>query len=58
MEAAAEFQKILEHRGLTGPCADVRFAGPDALMRRLARVTITETAGTGLGGRLVAEQAA
>jgi len=44
--------------GLTGHFADVRFAGPDALMRRLARVTITETAGAGLGGRLVAEQAA
>jgi threonylcarbamoyladenosine tRNA methylthiotransferase MtaB len=44
--------------GLTGHFAEVRFAGPDALMRRLARVTITETAGAGLGGRLVEEKAA
>jgi threonylcarbamoyladenosine tRNA methylthiotransferase MtaB len=44
--------------GLTGHFAEVRFAGPDALMRRLARVTITDTAGAGLGGRLVEEKAA
>ena len=44
--------------GLTGHFAEVRFTGPDTLMRRLAHVTITETAGAKLGGRLVEEKAA
>jgi threonylcarbamoyladenosine tRNA methylthiotransferase MtaB len=44
--------------GLTGHNAEVRFAGPDALMRRLARVTITEAGGSALRGRLEEERAA
>jgi threonylcarbamoyladenosine tRNA methylthiotransferase MtaB len=44
--------------GLTGHYAEVQFAGPDALMRRLARVKITETAGAGLRGRLEEDKAA
>ena len=43
--------------GLTGHYAEVRFDGPDALMRRLARVRITE-AGDGLLGRLEEGRAA
>ena len=44
--------------GLTGHYAEVRFAGPDALMRRLARVKITDTAGADLRGRLEEDKAA
>ena len=44
--------------GLTGHYAEVRFAGPDALMRRLARVTITEAGGPALRGRLEEDRAA
>jgi threonylcarbamoyladenosine tRNA methylthiotransferase MtaB len=44
--------------GLTGHYAEVRFAGPDALMRRLARVKITEADGARLHGRLEEERAA
>jgi tRNA A37 methylthiotransferase MiaB len=44
--------------GLTGHYAEVRFVGPDALMRRLARVKITEAGGAGLRGRLEEERAA
>jgi threonylcarbamoyladenosine tRNA methylthiotransferase MtaB len=44
--------------GLTGHYAEVRFAGPDALMRRLVRVTITEASGSALHGRLEEERAA
>jgi threonylcarbamoyladenosine tRNA methylthiotransferase MtaB len=44
--------------GLTGHYAEVRFVGPDALMRRLARVKITEVGGVGLRGRLEEERAA
>ena len=44
--------------GLTGHYAEVRFAGPDALMRRLARVKITEADGRGLLGRLEEGRAA
>jgi hypothetical protein len=43
---------------LTGHYAEVRFAGPDALMRRLARVKITEAGGRGLLGRLEEGRAA
>jgi len=44
--------------GLTGHYAEVRFGGPDALMRRLARVKITDTAGGRLRGRLEEDRAA
>jgi threonylcarbamoyladenosine tRNA methylthiotransferase MtaB len=44
--------------GLTGHYAEVRFAGPDALMRRLARVKITGVSGAGLHGRLEEDKAA
>jgi hypothetical protein len=44
--------------GLTGHYAEVRFAGPDALMRRLARVRITEAGGLALRGRLEEGRAA
>jgi threonylcarbamoyladenosine tRNA methylthiotransferase MtaB len=44
--------------GLTGHYAEVRFAGPDALMRGLARVKITEADGAGLRGRLEEDRAA
>ncbi len=44
--------------GLTGNYAEVRFAGPDVLMRRLARVKITEAGGPTLRGRLAEERAA
>jgi threonylcarbamoyladenosine tRNA methylthiotransferase MtaB len=44
--------------GLTGHYAEVRFVGPDALMRRLARVKITEADAAGLRGRLEEERAA
>jgi threonylcarbamoyladenosine tRNA methylthiotransferase MtaB len=44
--------------GLTGHYAEVRFGGPDALMRRLARVKITDVAGARLRGRLEEERAA
>jgi threonylcarbamoyladenosine tRNA methylthiotransferase MtaB len=44
--------------GLTGHYAEVVFDGPDALMRRLARVRITEAGATPLGGRLEGERAA
>jgi threonylcarbamoyladenosine tRNA methylthiotransferase MtaB len=44
--------------GLTGHYAEVRFAGPDALMRRLARVRITEAGGPALRGRLEEGRAA
>ena len=44
--------------GLTGHYAEVRFGGPDALMRRLARVKITDTGGGGLRGRLEEDRAA
>ena len=44
--------------GLTGHYADVRFDGPDGLMRRLARVKITEAAGAELRGRLEGDRAA
>jgi threonylcarbamoyladenosine tRNA methylthiotransferase MtaB len=44
--------------GLTGHYAEVRFGGPDALMRRLARVKITEAAGGKLRGRLEEDKAA
>lgn len=44
--------------GVTGHYAEVCFGGPDALMRRLVRVTITGTAGARLRGRLEEERAA
>lgn len=44
--------------GLTGHYAEVRFVGPDALMRRLVRVAITEATGSALRGRLEEERAA
>jgi threonylcarbamoyladenosine tRNA methylthiotransferase MtaB len=44
--------------GLTGHYAEVVFEGPDALMRRLARVRITEAADAGLRGRLEEDRAA
>jgi threonylcarbamoyladenosine tRNA methylthiotransferase MtaB len=44
--------------GLTGHYAEVVFDGPDALMRRLARVRVTEASGAALRGRLEEERAA
>ena len=44
--------------GLTGHYAEVRFPGSDALMRRLARVRITEARGLALRGRLEEGRAA
>ena len=44
--------------GLSGHYAEVSFAGPDALMRRLVRVRITEATAAGLRGRLEEAQAA
>jgi tRNA A37 methylthiotransferase MiaB len=44
--------------GLTEHYAEVRFVGPDALMRRLARVRVTEAAAGGLRGRLEEASAA
>jgi len=44
--------------GLTGHYAEVRFAGPDTLTRRLVRVRITHDSGAALRGRLEEERAA
>jgi threonylcarbamoyladenosine tRNA methylthiotransferase MtaB len=44
--------------GLTGHYAEVVFEGPDALMRRLVRVRITEAPDAGLRGRLEEDRAA
>ena len=44
--------------GLTGHYAEVVFDGPDALMRRVARVRITETGGAAVRGQLEEERAA
>jgi threonylcarbamoyladenosine tRNA methylthiotransferase MtaB len=44
--------------GLTGHYAEVVFDGPEALMRRLARVRITEARGASLRGQLEEEKAA
>lgn len=44
--------------GLTGHYVEVGFEGPDALMRRLARVRITEATGASLRGRLEGEERA
>jgi threonylcarbamoyladenosine tRNA methylthiotransferase MtaB len=66
LAGAVEDALVLERRdrdtgdliALTGRYAEVLFAGPDALMRRLVRVQIAETAGARLRGRLVEERAA
>jgi threonylcarbamoyladenosine tRNA methylthiotransferase MtaB len=44
--------------GLTGHYAEVVFDGPEALVRRLARVRITEARGASLRGQLEEERAA
>jgi tRNA A37 methylthiotransferase MiaB len=44
--------------GLTGTFVEVVFAGPETLVRRLARVRITDGEGAVLRGRLEQERAA
>jgi threonylcarbamoyladenosine tRNA methylthiotransferase MtaB len=44
--------------GLTGHYVEVAFDGPDALMRRLVRVRITDAGAASLSGRLEGERAA
>ena len=66
LDGGVEDVLVLERRargtgelvGLTGHYAEVRFAGPEALLRRLARVRIIDAAGPALRGRLEEEQAA